>query len=59
MKVLVVVNPFGGRAIGDRISSSDEITAVLAGENAHHVIASDHADLDEATAPPAAAASTT
>ena len=41
--VLVVTNPFGGHSRGDRITDPKEIAQVLAGENAHHVIQSDHA----------------
>lgn len=44
MNVLIVSNPFGGRDRGDRITDPDEIAAVLAGEHAHHVIQTAHAD---------------
>jgi hypothetical protein len=47
-RVLVVVNPFGGLGKGDRITDPEEIKKVLAGEQAHHVIQSDHSDLDDA-----------
>jgi hypothetical protein len=45
-KVLVVMNPFGGHSKGDRITDPSEIEKVLAGEQAHHVLQSDHKDLD-------------
>jgi hypothetical protein len=43
--VLVVTNPFGGLSQGDRITDPAEIEAVLSGENAHHVVRADHADV--------------
>jgi hypothetical protein len=43
--VLVVTNPFGGLSHGDRITDPSEIDSVLAGENAHHVVQADHADV--------------
>jgi hypothetical protein len=43
-RVLVVKNPFGGRDKGDRITDPAEIAEILAGEHAHHVLQSDHAD---------------
>ncbi len=45
-RVLVVAEPFNGHDKGDRITDPQEIEKVLAGEQAHHVIPSDHADLD-------------
>ena len=44
MKVLVVHNPFGGHEIGHAISDPAEIERVLAGEQAHHVVAAEHPD---------------
>jgi hypothetical protein len=44
MKVLVVTNPFGGRAVGERITDSGEIASVLVGEHAHHVVQTEHDD---------------
>ena len=44
MRVLVVINEFGGHAKGHRITDEDEIEAILDGEHAHHVVASDHPD---------------
>jgi hypothetical protein len=49
-KVLVVINPFGGHDKGARITDPEEIQKVLAGEQANHVIQSDHADLDKTPA---------
>ena len=43
--VLVVTNPFGGLSHGDRITDPAEIDTVLSGENAHHVVRPDHADV--------------
>jgi hypothetical protein len=47
-RTLVVTNPFGDFARGDRITDQAEIDATLAGPNFHHVIVSNHADLDPA-----------
>ena len=44
-KVLVVINPFQGYAKGDRIASPSQITEILAGEHAHHVVQAEHADV--------------
>lgn len=46
-RVLVVTNPFGDFGRGDRISDPAQIDAILAGHNRHHVIQTDHVDLDE------------
>lgn len=46
-RVLVVNNPFGGRNKGDRITDPKEIEKVLAGEQAHNVVQSNHSDLDQ------------
>ena len=46
-RVLVVINPFGGRDKGDRITDADEIAKVLKSEHLHHVVQADHSDLDE------------
>jgi hypothetical protein len=43
-RVLVVKHEFGGRAKGDRITDAAEIAEILAGEQAHHVLQSDHPD---------------
>ena len=42
MRVLVVINEFGGHSKGHRITDEDEIEKILDGEHAHHVVASDH-----------------
>lgn len=42
MRVLVVKGAFGGHSRGSKITDPAEIAKVLAGENAHHVIQSDH-----------------
>ncbi len=42
MRVLVVTNPFQGREKGELITDPEEIDAVLASENAGHVVAADH-----------------
>jgi hypothetical protein len=42
MKVLVVINPFGGHEKGARITDPEQITKILDGEHAHHVVQSDH-----------------
>ena len=52
-RVLVVTNPFGGRSHGDRITDPAEIEAVLSGENAHHVVQSDHDDVPAKPSKPA------
>ena len=39
MKVLVVTNPFAGRAAGDTITDPGEVAEILAGEHAGHVVA--------------------
>lgn len=44
MRVLVVKGAFGGHSRGSVIKDRAEITKVLAGENAHHVIQSEHPD---------------
>ncbi len=36
---LVVVRPFGLRAIGDRITAAEDIVAILASDHAGHVVA--------------------
>ncbi len=41
-RVLVVTNPFGGHEKGTRITSPEEISEILAGEHAHHVVQADH-----------------
>lgn len=46
-RVLVVINPFGGHDRGHRITDDAEIEKILASEQAHHVVQTDHADLDE------------
>ena len=38
MKILVVTNPFAGRASGDEITDPAEVAEVLAGENAGSVV---------------------
>ena len=38
MYTLVVTNPFGGREIGEKITDTDEIKAILASEHGHHVV---------------------
>lgn len=40
--VLVVTNPFGGRAAGERITDPAEIDTILAGEHRHQVVRADH-----------------
>ena len=42
MRVLVVKGAFGGHSRGSKITDPAEIAEVLAGENAHHIIQSDH-----------------
>ena len=44
MNALIVTNPFGGHDIGHRITDPGEIEAVLSGENARDVVASEHAE---------------
>jgi hypothetical protein len=44
MNTLVVTNPFGGHAAGDRITDPVEIASILAGGHAHHAVRADHAD---------------
>jgi hypothetical protein len=44
MRVLVVTSAFGSHSRGSRITDAAEIAKVLAGENSHHVIQSDHPD---------------
>ena len=44
MKVLVVKNPFNGHDIGHWITDPAEMAKVLAGEQAHHVVAGEHSD---------------
>lgn len=51
MKTLIVTNPFGGRQTGRRITDPAEIDAVLAGENAAHVVAAEHPDAPAAPEP--------
>jgi hypothetical protein len=41
-RVLVVVNPFGGREKGERITDEEDIKKILEGEHAHHVVQSVH-----------------
>lgn len=41
MKVLTVTSPFGGRRVGERITDAQQIEDILAGENAHHVVAAE------------------
>jgi hypothetical protein len=42
MRVLVVINPFGGHDKGARITDPAEVARILEGEHAHHVVQSDH-----------------
>lgn len=42
MRVLVVINPFGGHQKGEVISDPEAIQGILAGEHAHDVVQSDH-----------------
>jgi hypothetical protein len=44
MNTLVVTNPFGGYEKGERIIDPTVIGKILAGEHAHHVVQSHHAD---------------
>ena len=44
MKTLVVTNPFGGRDIGTVVTDPAEIAAILNGEHARDVVASETAD---------------
>jgi hypothetical protein len=44
MRVLVVKGAFGGHSRGSRIIDPAEIDKILAGENAHQVIQSNHPD---------------
>ena len=44
MRVLTVTNPFGGHALGDRITDPAEVKAILAGEHSQHVVAAEQAD---------------
>jgi hypothetical protein len=53
MNTLVVTNPFGGHAAGDRITDPSEIESILAGGNAHDVVRAVH---DDAHAAPEARA---
>jgi hypothetical protein len=48
MKVLVVKSAFGGHERGSKITDATQIEEILAGENAHHVIVSDHPEDEEA-----------
>ena len=43
-KTLVVTNPFAGKNLGESITDPAEIREILAGENAHDVIAVDAPD---------------
>ncbi len=45
-RVLVVKSAFGDHTRGSVIEDSEEIDKVLAGENAHHVMLSDHDNED-------------
>ncbi len=47
MRVLIVTSAFGDHQKGSKITDPSEIADVLAGENASHVIQSDHADEQE------------
>ena len=47
MKSLVVISPFGGREVGEKIVDEDEIDEILDGEQAHHVVRADHIETDE------------
>jgi hypothetical protein len=47
MKVAVVIHAFGGRQTGDRVTDPAEIAGILAGEQAHRVVISDHDDVPE------------
>ena len=47
MRVLVVTSPFNGHEKGSVISDEATIKEVLVGENAHHVIQSEHADTSD------------
>ncbi len=49
MKSLIIVSPFGGFAKGERIVDPDQVEEILAGENAHHVVASRQGDEPETT----------
>jgi hypothetical protein len=51
MRVLVAKSDFGGHTRGSKITDQKEIEAVLAGENAHHVIQSDHDEAEIVPAP--------
>lgn len=41
-KVLVVIQPFGGRDRGQHITDAEEMEKILSGEHAHHVVQADH-----------------
>ncbi|QEL18718.1 hypothetical protein [Limnoglobus roseus] len=43
-QVLVVTNPFGGRAAGERITDPQEMEQILAGEHAGNVVRANHED---------------
>jgi hypothetical protein len=49
MNTLVVTNPFGGHAKGERIIDPQEIDSILSGEHAHHVVRAVHADAPSIT----------
>ena len=51
MQVLVVINPFGGHAKGDRIADRGEIASILDGEHARDVVLADHPDVHHSEAP--------
>ena len=44
MRVLTVTNPFGGHALGDRITDPAEVKEILAGEHSQHVVQTVPAD---------------
>jgi hypothetical protein len=48
MNVLVVTNPFGGRATGESVTDAAEIAEILSGEHARDVVASEHPDAPKA-----------
>ncbi len=42
MIALIVINPFGGKQVGDRITDEDTVEEILAGGNVHNVVQADH-----------------
>jgi hypothetical protein len=54
--MLIVINPFGGRAAGDQITDVAEIKDILAGESAGNVVAT--ADPEPEPSKPAIASTT-